>query len=98
MTASDSTIGLSHSFLLYPKEDQYTIRFTLGDDTDLSLFPDYDVMAFDINDTYVGLNVMYNDTLTSSTGFIHVCGGIWEQNTTLLCRGFRPVIERHIRG
>jgi hypothetical protein len=67
MTASDATIGLSHTFLLYPKEDQYTIRFTLGDNADLSLYPDYEVMAFDINETYVGLNVMYNDTLTSST-------------------------------
>jgi hypothetical protein len=67
MTASDSTLGLSHSFLLYPKEDQYTIRFTLADNADMSLYPDYEVRAFDINDTYVGLNVMYNDTLTSST-------------------------------
>jgi hypothetical protein len=67
MTASDATIGLSHTFLLYPKEDQYTIRFTLGDNADMSLYPDYEVTAFDINETYVGLNVMYNDTLTSST-------------------------------
>ena len=29
MTASDATIGLSHTFLLYPKEGKYAIRFTL---------------------------------------------------------------------
>lgn len=67
VTVSNATAGLSHSFLLYPKEDQYTIRFTLSDKPDMSLYPDYSVTAFDINDTHVGLNVMYNDSLTSST-------------------------------
>ena len=71
ITATNATIGLSHTFLLYPKEEQYTIRFTLGEDIDWSLFPAYNISATAINDTHVALNVTYDDTETSSTNWLN---------------------------
>jgi len=80
--------GIDHTITMFPKESEYFIRIgTLPLATD---YPEYDITAYSVNDSYVRLSVNYTDAAdatTSATFYVNDINGTELYNTSISLTG-----------